>query len=143
MINAVTRAYRLASTKKLLGLLKNCYVDHEVDIEIKSKEIEKAERKEFKVSEREKKLNSMEVYQSPENVDVDQIGSRYAIWAITGKGPFKDFLYKIGLSDNHFCRYCSVRQETAAHLLIEYISSPVNKLSENVTQVYLKKRQKG
>ena len=76
MINAVTRAYRLASTKKL-GLLKNCYVDHEVDIEIKSKEIEKAERKEFKVSERERKLNSMEAYQSPENVDIDQIGSRY------------------------------------------------------------------
>lgn len=45
MINAITGAYKLASTEKLLGLLNICYVDQELEIEIKSKEIEKSERK--------------------------------------------------------------------------------------------------
>ena len=44
----------------------------------------------------------MEVYQAPDNVDIEQIDSRYAIWVITGKGPFKEFLYKIGITDNPF-----------------------------------------
>ena len=50
----VLKKYYLCVIKPLV-LLKICYVDHEVEIEIKSKEIEKAERKEFKVSERERK----------------------------------------------------------------------------------------
>ena len=69
-------------------------VDQELEIEIKSKEIEKAERKQFKVSERESKINSLEVYQAPDNVDIEQIGSRcfsqkrvtliqFCIWVFT------------------------------------------------------------
>ena len=39
------------------------------------------------------------------------------MWFLTGLGPFKNYLYWTGKTNNEWCRYCELAVESSQHLL--------------------------
>jgi hypothetical protein len=117
MINAITGSYKCENTEKLLDLIKINNINEELLIKSKILEIEREEKRIQKEIMRKELQLDKDSYGFP--LEVQLVQTKYPFYIITGKGPFRDFLYKIKQHPTEWCRYCGYCPETAIHLMLE------------------------
>ena len=118
IINTLTGAYRSTCTEKLYELIGVCELSEELYVKEQLKSVERERRKSIKI---ELKNNLLECKKSY-NFDLDVVASksRFVIWWISNRGPFRDFLNRIKIPNvERWCRYCYSFPETSYHLLFE------------------------
>ena len=114
MLRAVTGAYRCASSSKLLELTNQLPIEVELRIRSETKNLEKTARMSRRTELRKRWRNEQDSsYDLSDEFDVEQIVKRESIWCLTETGPFRNFLVKIGLEEDHNCRLCGNSAETA------------------------------
>lgn len=117
VINALIGAYKTTNSEKLLELLGLCSLTEEISIVSKINDQDKSIRETIRESLRNELWNKKDSFGFQLNIGL--IKHRYAVWFISGVGPFRDYLFKTKKPDNPWCRYCYFYPETSVHLLYE------------------------
>ena len=89
---------------------------HELEIETRSRELDKSELRKYKTKERKVVLDGMDSYAIPRNFEFGEVSSKDVFWVISSKGSFKTYLKLIGVVDDEWCRYCGLKREDSVHL---------------------------
>jgi len=116
-IHLMTGAYVCTSRERLQKFIGIIDIIEEVEIHVKSIELDKLDRKTFKFNERNRILNEMKSFDMS-YPNVEQIRSRFIFWIVSNTGPFKSFLFNtLKIGDDDQCRFCKMCIETSSHLL--------------------------
>jgi hypothetical protein len=122
-IKSITGMYRCTKSEIIYRLLN--IIDIVDDLEINStlnlvdidkrKEIKNIKRNQILVQFSEV-INTVNL--DLDNIDYDGIKHRFSLWCLSGTGPFKSFLHKIGRSLDNYCRFCHCENETSSYSLL-------------------------
>ena len=81
-------------------------MNHELEIETRSRELDKSERRKYKTKERKVVLDGMDSYAIPRNFEFGEVSSKDVFWVISSKGSFKTLNLK----------HCGLEREDSVHL---------------------------
>ena len=90
-------------TDLLFELLSMADIVDEIEIKIKAKSMNRADRREFKERRRNEILGSSN--NNDEAINIDSISHRYANWYLLDTCRTKSFLYRIHKIDDLTCQY--------------------------------------
>lgn len=131
----ITGAYKSTNNEKLLKLIGELSIDEELILKDALSEVGKESRKTIKEKMKDLYLKEMKSFDHSAT-DLQKCPAKYSIWCISGNGPFKSHLCKLGIVDNDWCRYCKMVPETPIHLLYECSMFKINiKLSEKAEEI--------
>ena len=147
VIRIITGAYRATNHQKLLEIVDEENIETELNDTKEANRHAKRERRELKKRMREERGIEKEKssHYSFVNLDFGSIVRRESIWCLTGTGPFKYHLNRIGKVEDLDCRFCGQSDETSEHLLYECpilnrkITSEIDTYTfENITKELIK-----
>lgn len=119
VIRTITGAYKSTNHQKLLEITGEVNTETELDIIIQADQQEKSARGELKKQLREESRRESRSFYAFVNLIFGSLVTRAAIWCLTGTGPFKFHLNRIGKTEDLDCRFCGQSDETSEHLLFE------------------------
>lgn len=120
-IKCLTKIYKNTKTKIMYKIFKIVDIVKELEILDDIENVPKNIRRNFKNDERNKFLKEINYDLNEEEFDVDYLKHRFSLWCLSGIGPFKEFLFKIKVTEDNYCRFCHYETETSTHLLYDCI----------------------
>lgn len=117
---AASGAYKCTPKEELMSLLGLTDVISELEILNEGEELSGHEKRSLKYQRRTETIEqSKRFHHTLNKLNPDKINNKHVIWCISGCGPFKQFLNRIGKADDFWCRYCGSAIEDASHLLFD------------------------
>lgn len=118
-IKCLTRIYKNTETIVIYKIFNIVDIVKELEILCETDNVPIELRRNYKIDKRNETLNALNVNLIEPDLDINSVKHRYTLWLLTGTGPLKDFLFKIGKAEDNFCRFCYYENETSYHLLYE------------------------
>ena len=117
ILRTVTGAYRSTSRNKLLEITKSIEIEEELEILSQTTKLPKDERRIKRKELREERRTQRDRHFDFNDLNFGKITSREAVWTLTGTGPFRSHLKRIGKAESSDCRFCGHTDETGEHLI--------------------------
>lgn len=133
MIRTITGAYKSTNHQKLLEITGEVEIDIELNALNETSQIEKSTRKDQRKLLAEESRRQRSNFFDFTNLDFGRIARKETIWCLTGTGPFKYHLNRIGKVEDLDYRFCDQSDETSEHLFFECSTLNLEVTSETDT----------
>lgn len=143
VLRSLFKTYKCTNSEKLLKLKRIVNIIAELNILKETTEIDKKLRSSSKKEMRLSYFSKLDYdFIVSDSSVIDKFKNKFALWCLLDTGPFKQFLCKIGKTEDIYCRYCNLEVENFSHFYYscEKFKNIINSCNFEHTCTYIVKK---